>query len=90
MAISGIIGRNRYMVLAVKYVVMAVMSHNSGDWYLPNIIILMTLSGLPISNRGWTAPMSRTTNVMISAILVTGLRHSALDSRRMAEIRVPA
>ncbi len=49
----------------------------TGDWILPSVNISGILSGRPRSINGNSAPTHMAMTVMDSAILVTGLRHSA-------------
>ena len=48
------------------------------------------LSGWPRSNIIWIPPIIRANTVIASAARVIGLRHSAWEIRKIAEIRVPA
>jgi hypothetical protein len=72
----------------VRYVVILVTSHRSGDRKCACLITKKALSGLPRSRMTLAAPTKRTSTVMTSAALVMDLLHSARHSRSIAEIRV--
>ncbi len=69
---------------------MLITSHNRGElsWALNKT--LNSRSGRPRSMIGWIAPKPMTSTVMSSAERVIDRRHSALLTRRIAEISVPA
>src|SRR5580698_4452630 len=76
---------------------MAKKSHASGERkfghrprWLGYGIIQKSSQGLPTWKTGTAAPMRMEKTVMASAQRVTGRRQVALQSRRMAEISVPA
>ncbi len=69
---------------------MEMKSQRIGDWRRPFVIINNSLSGRPRSIKTMVAPTIRAKTVIASAILVIGRRHSAPDTRRMAEMSVPA
>ncbi len=69
---------------------MLITSHSSGDISWAWKSTFSTRSGRPRSMIGWIAPKPMTSTVMSSADRVMERRHSALLTRRMAEIRVPA
>jgi hypothetical protein len=65
-------------------------SHSSGEKGWAWSTTFRTRSGRPRSRIGCTAPKPITSTVMNSADRVIDRRHSALATRRMAEMRVPA
>src|SRR6516164_6020642 len=94
---SGIVGRSRNKVLPVRYVEIAKKSQASGDRRFGQIcrslgygISQKKSQGRPRWMIGNIAPIISANTVITSAHRVTGRRHVAFTSRRIAEINVPA
>src|SRR5215831_10355255 len=91
------IGSRRKRLLPVRYVEIAKKSHASGERRFGQIcrslgygISQKNSHGRPRWMMGNIAPIISEKTVMTSAQRVTGRRHVALTSRRIAEISVPA
>ncbi len=65
-------------------------SHTIGDCQRPWMMTFINRSGRPRSTTTNRAPVIKATAVMNSAMRVTGVRQVALETRRMAEMSVPA
>src|ERR1051326_975087 len=94
---SGIIGRKRNRTLPVRYVLIAKKSQAAGDRKFGQICRSLGYGNSQNASHGrprWMigniAPIISANAVMTSAQRVTGRRHPALTSRRIAEISVPA
>jgi hypothetical protein len=78
------------MELTVKYIVILHTSQRRGERKLAYRMAYNIRSGLPRSIRTLPTPNKRIKTVVSSEARLMGLRHSALRTRRTAEINVPA
>src|SRR6266508_2653770 len=90
-------GRNRYMVLHNKYVVIATKSHIRGEWKSGQILRSLGIGNIqyvsqtrPICMKTLKPACTRPKVVINSAARVNGRRDSTFRTRRMAEMNVPA